>query len=136
MSRPLETIKRDVRKANRHRPPQIPDQIDSLDSTATPYHHGGPYDATLASHNLHPSSSPVAAVHDSNMEAIRATPPAYIRDSLRMHVPLQGTSTVPVGETDMSGHVMEYVEGADLMREGDAAGGAYKRWEGMVSPTL
>jgi hypothetical protein len=28
---------------------------------------------------------------------------------------------------------MRYEEGADLMREPDAPGGAYKRWEGIVS---
>lgn len=31
----------------------------------------------------------------------------------------------------MSGNVMNYREGADLMREPDAQGGAYKRWDGI-----
>lgn len=67
------------------------------------------------------------------MEAIRATPREFIADSLNKHVPLQGTALIPSGARDMSGDVMEYEEGADLMREKDAAGGAYRRWNDMVS---
>jgi len=37
---------------------------------------------------------------------------------------------------DMSGRIMDYEEGADLMREPDADGGAYKRWPGVVSLPL
>lgn len=63
------------------------------------------------------------------MEALKATPLEYIHDSLTKHVPLQGTSMVPPGMSDWNGQVMDYKEGADLMREPDAAGGAYKRYD-------
>lgn len=109
------------------------DTIDSLDTIGGVYHHGGPYDATLASRNRNKMYAPVEAVKESNMEALRATPREYIQDSLEKHVPLQGTGTIPAGARDMRGNVMDYEEGADLMREPDAKGGAYKRWEGIVS---
>jgi hypothetical protein len=85
------------------------------------------------SRNLEEKYSPLAAVRDSNMEAIRATPKEFIQDSLQKHVPLQGTATIPNGGYDLSGNPMTYSEGADLMREADAPGGAYKRWDGIVS---
>ena len=132
-------IKRDARAADRaphirRRARPTTDTIDSLDRSAVggSYHHGGPYDATLASRNTNELYSPVAAVHESNMEALKATPREYIIDSLQKHVPLQGTATVPSGGQDMSGNVIEYKEGADLMREPDAPGGPYKRWDGVV----
>jgi hypothetical protein len=108
------------------------DIIDALDTVGGTYHHGGPYDATLASRNVDEKYSPLAAVRDSNMEAIKATPREYIQDCLTKHVPLQGTATIPNGAYDMSGNRMLYAEGADLMREPDAPGGAYKRWDGVV----
>ena len=46
------------------------------------------------------------------------------------------TATIPAGARDMSGRIMDYEEGADLMREPDADGGAYKRWPGVVSLPL
>jgi hypothetical protein len=67
------------------------------------------------------------------MEAIRATPREFIKDSLDRHVPLQGVAAIPAGETDMSGKVMDFQEGADLMREPDAPGGAYRRWDGFAN---
>jgi hypothetical protein len=137
--RPLDMLKRDARAADRAphlRRKNMPatDTIDSLDSSAIggAYHHGGPYDATLASRNMNALYSPVAAVHDSNVEALKATPKEYIQDSLQKHMPLQGTAMIPSGERDMSGNVMAYKEGADLMREPDAPGGPYKRWDGIV----
>lgn len=132
-------IKRDARAADRpirqRKGICETDMIDSLDTVGGgPYHHGGPYDATLISRNLSKKYSPVAAVQRSNLEALRATPRENIVDSLTKHVPLQGTSTIPPGARDMSGRVMHYKEGADLMREPDAPGGAYKRWDhGVVS---
>lgn len=135
--RPLDVIKKEARAADRAphlRRKHIPttDTIDALDTIGGAYHHGGPYDATLASRNMNTKYSPVAAVQDSNMEAIRATPRENIQDSLRRHMPLQGTAAIPSGSPDMSGKVLTYEEGADLMREPDAAGGAYKRWDGVV----
>ncbi|EHK25431.1 uncharacterized protein TRIVIDRAFT_79303 [Trichoderma virens Gv29-8] len=130
--RPLDIIRSDTRAADRHRRhrPRVSetDIIDTLDTIGGIYHHGGPYDATLRSRNLDPRTSPVAAVQESNMEALRATPREYVMDSLRHHVPLQGTSTIPSGDFDYRGSRMSYEEGADLMREPDAPGGPYKRW--------
>ena len=135
--RPLDTIRRENKVANRaskhRRGPSLPDTIDALDTIGGGYHHDGPYEATLASRNVNPKYAPVNAVRDSNMEAIRATPREYVEDSLNHHVPLQGTSIIPNGSEDFSGNVMNYNEGADLMREPDAPGGAYKRWDGIVS---
>lgn len=139
--RPLDILKKEARAADRaphlrrkHMP--VTDTIDALDTIGGTYHHGGPYDATLASRNRNKKYSPVAAVQDSNMEAIRATPREYIQDSLLKHKPLQGTATIPSGGADMSGNTINYEEGADLMREPDAAGGAYKRWDGIVSSSV
>lgn len=135
--RPLDIIINDTRAADRqrrHRPRvSETDVIDALDTIGGMYHHGGPYDATLRSRNLDPRTSPVAAVQESNMEALRATPREYVMDSLRHHVPLQGTATIPSGEYDYRGSRMSYEEGADLMREPDAPGGPYKRYADTVT---
>ncbi|KAH6884551.1 hypothetical protein B0T10DRAFT_409859 [Thelonectria olida] len=134
--RPLEILRKEARAADRAphlRRKNMPhtDTIDALDTIGGTYHHGGPFDAALVSRNRNKAYSPVAAVHDSNMEAIRATPREYLEDSLRKHMPLQGTALIPNGAEDFHGNVMDYEEGADLMREPDAAGGAYKRWDGI-----
>ncbi|KXH66608.1 hypothetical protein CSAL01_05281 [Colletotrichum salicis] len=135
--RPLDMIKREQRAADRaphlrtRKYGPVTDTIDSLDSIGGVYHHGGPYDATLASRNRNKRYAPVEAVKESNMEALKATPREYIQDSLEKHVPLQGTGLIPAGGTDMSGNVMNYEEGADLMREPNNQGGAYKRWDGI-----
>lgn len=133
-SRPLDVIKQETKTADRyHRRHRSrlsqTDTIDALDTIGGTYHHGGPYDATLASYNTRMKNSPVAAVRDSNLEALRATPNEYIKDSLERHVPLQGTATIPSGSVDLSGNVMEYEEGTDMMRDPTAGGGAYKRWD-------
>lgn len=136
--RPLDMLKRDHRAADRvphlrtphHKQPS--DTIDSLDHTGPvpgAYHHAGPYDAALASRNSNKLYSPLEAVKDTNTEAIKATPREYIQDSLTKHVPLQGTAVVPPGMKDWSGRTMQYQEGADLMRDADAPGGAYKRYD-------
>jgi hypothetical protein len=111
------------------------DTIDVLDKSMIggAYHHEGPYDATLLARNTNYKNSPVEAVRGTNAEAIRATPRENIKDSLDKHVPLQGTGVIPPGMAGLDGREMEYEEGADLMREPDAPGGAYKRWEGVVS---
>ncbi|RDL33104.1 Uncharacterized protein BP5553_08543 [Venustampulla echinocandica] len=136
--RPLDQLRKEAKMANRSphlKRKHIPgaDSIDSLDDSIVggKYHHGGPYDATLLARNTNYQTSPVAALEDSNAEAIRATPKEYLRDSLDKHVPLQGTSIIPPGATSWDGRVMDYQEGADLMREPDAPGGAYKRWDGV-----
>lgn len=129
-------IKKQAKTAHRsgkhRRGTSQPDTIDALDTIGGSYHHDGPYEATLASRNINSKYSPLEAVRDSNMEAIRATPREFIQDSLQRHVPLQGTSSIPNGDLDLGGNVMTYEEGADLMREIDAPGGAYKRWDGIV----
>lgn len=111
------------------------DIIDQLDASmfGVPYHHEGPYDATLLARNTSYKSSPLEAVRDSNNEALKATPREHIQDSLRKHVPLQGTAIIPSGATGFDGRRMQYEEGADLMREEDAPGGAYKRYDFIVS---
>ncbi|KAI0849602.1 hypothetical protein F5Y00DRAFT_235212 [Daldinia vernicosa] len=134
--RPLEAIKRATRAADRA--PHLrkknrtgADLVDSLDTTGFGgiYHHDGPYDATLASRNRDKRYAPVEAVKYGNMQALKATPRENLVDSLERHVPLQGTATIPPGEPDYSGRIMHYEEGADLMREEDAPGGPYKRWD-------
>lgn len=122
-------------RSSRHNAPRT-DVIDSLDTIGGAYHHSGPYDAASAAQNRHKKYSPLDAVYDSNMEAIKATPREYIRDCLDKHMPLQGTSTIPPGFPDMRGHVMDYREGTDLMREPDAGGGPYKRWPDIVSSAV
>ncbi|KAI1766643.1 hypothetical protein GGR53DRAFT_194233 [Hypoxylon sp. FL1150] len=134
--RPLEAIKRATKAADRA--PHLrknniarADPIDVLDDTGIGgvYHHDGPYDATLASRNNDKRYAPVEAVKYTNSEALKATPRENVVDSLQRRVPLHGTASIPPGHRDMSGRVMQYEEGADLMREEDAPGGAYKRWD-------
>lgn len=129
--RPLEIIKRDTRLANRA--PHLrkehhvgPDTIDSLDTVGGAYHHEGPFDATLLARNFAVNSSPVAAVRESNIEALKATPREMIHDSLRSHRPLDGVALVPPGMPDRYGQVYDYEE-KNLIIEGD-----YKRWPGIV----
>lgn len=134
--RPLEQLRKENKAADRSlhlKKQHIPgaDIIDSLDQSlfGGAYHHGGPYDATLLARNTNSKISPVYATRETNREALRATPKENIRDALDKHVPLQGTSTIPAGMRGYDGKVMNYKEGADLMREPDAPGGAYKRWD-------
>ena len=138
--RPLDQLRKETKAANRAphlRKKHLPgaDIIDSLDRSMLggPYHHEGPYDATLLARNTSYKSSPVEAVRGTNEEAIRATPREKIKDSLDRHVPLQGTAVIPPGMAGVDGKPMEYEEGADLMREPDAPGGAYKRWDHVAS---
>ncbi|KAI0995462.1 hypothetical protein K3495_g12717 [Podosphaera aphanis] len=136
--RPLEQLRKETKAA--HRAPHLKkkhlpgtDTIDSLDSSAFGllYHHGGPYDATLLAPNRNQKYAPIEALKSSNDEALRATPKDYIRDALQKHMPLQGTATIPAGMRGYDGQIMLYEEGADLMREADAPGGAYRRWADM-----
>ncbi|KAM4067319.1 pal1 cell morphology protein [Hirsutella rhossiliensis] len=134
--RPLDKIRAEARAADRRHKQRkrttYTDCIDRLDTIGgSPYHHGGPFDAALPCRNRDKKYSPLAAVQESNMEAIRATPRESLIDSLTRNVPLQGTASVAPGAMDHSGNVMDYAEGADLMREADAPGGAYKRWSGI-----
>ena len=141
--RPLATLAREHRAADRaphlhnHRRQQPSDTIDSLDISGpvpgVTYHHGGPFDAATKERNTNKKYAPAEAVKDTTLEALKATPPEFVRDALEKHVPLQGTAVIPPGMKDMSGRTMQYEEGADLMREEDAAGGPYKRWDHVVS---
>jgi hypothetical protein len=67
---------------------------------------------------------------------MQATPAVNLVDAVTRHVPVQGTAVVPPGEVDYTGNVMDYEEGADLMREPDAAGGAYRRYDHVVSSNI
>jgi hypothetical protein len=137
---PLNMLRKDSKKA--YRAPHLnkrhipgADLIDRLDPTPNklPYHHEGPYDAALLARNTSYKSSPIAALEDSNREALKATPAEKIKDALEKHKPLDGVAVVPPGERDQLGRVYNYEEGTDMMREGNPEGGAYKRWDGEVS---
>ena len=132
--RPLDIITRENKLAYRSphlRKKHIPgaDSIDTLDTTTFAYHHEGPYDATLLSRNTNFTYSPVAAVRMTNEEALKATPPEKVLDSLKEHRPLDGVAIVPPGMQAMNGRTYQYEEGTDLMIED---GGNYKRWPGVV----
>ncbi|TQS38735.1 hypothetical protein Golomagni_00753 [Golovinomyces magnicellulatus] len=136
--RPLEQLRKEAKAANRAphlKKKHIPgaDTIDSLDRSAFGllYHHGGPYDATLLARNRTRHLAPVEALKSSNNEALKATPREFIKASVERHLPLQGTAIIPPGMAGIDGQILQYEEGADLMREPDAPGGAYKRWPDM-----
>ncbi|KAL6712096.1 hypothetical protein ACN47E_003139 [Coniothyrium glycines] len=132
--RPLETIRHDEKVA--HRAPHLrkknfqgADVIDRLDKAGFgQYHHEGPFDAASFARNRDVKYSPVAAVKDSNEEALRATPRENIIDAVQRHRPLEGVASIPPGMTDRFGRVLNYEEGADLQRE---PGGDYRRWPGV-----
>ncbi|KAK9473267.1 uncharacterized protein V1510DRAFT_406862 [Dipodascopsis tothii] len=77
------------------------DLIDALDGPTmmlgSPYHHEGPFDATLAHRNTSSKTSPIAAVKRSNAQALQATPPGNIVDALSRKVPLDGFASIPPG---------------------------------------
>ncbi|KAF2202878.1 hypothetical protein GQ43DRAFT_439340 [Delitschia confertaspora ATCC 74209] len=130
--RPLDIIRKDTKAANRAyhlRKKNLhgTDTIDRLDTAAT-YHHDGPYDAANIARNTNVKYSPIAAVKDSNEEALRATPRENVLDAITRHRPLEGVAIVPPGVPDAFGRVYDYKEGADLQRE---AGGDYRRWPGV-----
>lgn len=108
-----------------------PDTIDTLDNSGLgSYHHGGPYDATLFARN-NTTNSPLAALKDSNAEALRATPKERIIDSVQYHRPLDGVAAYAPGDYDRNGRLYTYEEGDNMMINNTAAGGAYKRWPGV-----
>ncbi|KAF2723304.1 hypothetical protein K431DRAFT_283112 [Polychaeton citri CBS 116435] len=131
---PLNIIRRDSRKADksphlkkRHLPGA--DRIDRLDPAVggATYHHEGPYDAALLARNSSFESAPIAALEESNREALKATPAERIKDSLDKHIPLDGVAAIPPGVPDRLGRTYNYEEGTDMMREGVTDAG-YKRW--------
>lgn len=142
---PLDIIRRDSRKAarsphlnKRHLPGA--DSIDKLDPTINkvPYHHEGPYDAALLSRNRDSQTAPIAALADSNREALKAVAPENIKDSLDKHKPLDGFASVPPGESDKLGHTYNYEEGDNelLGYNDNPGGGPYKRYDGIVSLSI
>ncbi|ETI25841.1 hypothetical protein G647_02618 [Cladophialophora carrionii CBS 160.54] len=135
--RPLDALVKEKHVADRARHATRkhriqPDTIDNLDLTGGggAYHHGGPYDATLFARN-NSTNSPIAALADSNAEALKATPKEKIIDSVRGHRPLDGVAAFAPGNVDRNGHVYNYEEGDNMMIEGGPEGGAYKRWPGV-----
>ncbi|KAJ9629207.1 uncharacterized protein PV06_00713 [Exophiala oligosperma] len=134
--RPLDTLTKEKHVADRSRYATRkhhiqPDTIDSLDhSGGSAWHHGGPYDATLFARN-NSSNSPLAALADSNAEALKATPKERVIDSVVRHRPLDGVATYAPGDTDRMGNIYNYREGDNMMIEGGPEGGAYKRWPGI-----
>jgi hypothetical protein len=121
---PLDMLKKDAKMAHRSphlRNGSIPgiDAVDALDTVpGGAYHHEGPFDATLASRNQDPRMSPVAAVFDSNVQTLRATPPENIRNALDKHYPLDGIAQTAPGATDLNGRTYDYE--TDLANEVDA----------------
>lgn len=110
-----------------------PDIIDQLDNVGFySYHHEGPYDAVRPERNLVSQHSPLEAVKESNEEAIRATPPEKIIDSLNSHRPLDGTAFFPPGTVDRNGQTYDYEEGSNMMNDY----GNFMRLPGMVSSTV
>ncbi|KAF2099888.1 hypothetical protein NA57DRAFT_23334, partial [Rhizodiscina lignyota] len=130
---PLDMIRRDSKRA--HRSPHLrkqhmpgADTIDRLDNVNGAYHHEGPYDAALLARNTSYESSPIAAVQDSNEEALRATPRENVIDAVKRHRPLDGVAVVPPGQQDRFGRMYDYKEGDNMMI---VNGGNYKRWPGQ-----
>ncbi|KAK8218257.1 hypothetical protein IWZ01DRAFT_492451 [Phyllosticta capitalensis] len=130
---PLDQLARENKQAHRshhlkkrHIPG--PDTIDKLDSIMSRYHHEGPYDATLLARNTSWETSPVAALAESNAEALKATPSENIRDALERHRPIDGVAVVPPGHKDRFGRVYDYKEGDDMMIYN---GGNFRRWPGI-----
>ncbi|KAH6637878.1 hypothetical protein C7974DRAFT_149480 [Boeremia exigua] len=136
-SSPLDTIRKETKTAHRahhlrKKNFQGADIIDRLDkSGVSRYHHEGPYDAASLARNRDKKFSPVAAVQESNEEALRATPRENIKDALERHRPLEGVATVPPGMTDRFGRVYNYEEGTDMQRD-PLNHGDYKRIPGVV----
>lgn len=135
--RPLDTLTKEKAIADRSRHATRkhhiqPDTIDNLDNSGgTAWHHGGPYDATLYARN-NSTTSPLAALSNSNAEAIKATPKERIMDSVRGHRPLDGVAAYAPGNFDRNGNAYQYEEGENMMIEGGPEGGAYKRWPGVT----
>lgn len=134
--RPLDILTKEKHVADRSRHATRkhhiqPDTIDNLDNTGdTAWHHGGPYDAALFARN-NSTNSPLAALADSNAEALKATPKEKIIDSVQRHRPLDGVAVYPPGGVDRMGNVYDYQEGDNMMIEGGPVGSAYKRWPGV-----
>ncbi len=134
---PLEQIRQDEKAA--YRAPHLrkknfqgADIIDRLDSSGlSQYHHEGPFDAASLARNRTTKYSPIAAVKDSNEEALRATPRENIVDAITRHRPLEGVANIPPGMPDRFGRVLHYEEGTDLQRDW-LTGGDYRRVPGVV----
>ncbi|KAJ4315122.1 hypothetical protein N0V94_006116 [Neodidymelliopsis sp. IMI 364377] len=133
---PLDTIRKETKTAHRahhlrKKNFQGADIIDRLDKTGVSrYHHEGPYDAASIARNRDKKYSPVAAVQESNEEALKATPRENIIDSLQRHRPLEGVAIVPPGMADKFGRVYDYEEGTDMQRD-PLNKGDYKRVPGV-----
>ncbi|KAL0257448.1 hypothetical protein SLS55_008261 [Diplodia seriata] len=130
---PLDQLKREEKLARRS--PHLnkrhipgPDTIDRLDTINGKYHHEGPYDAALLARNTSWETSPLAALQDSNLEAIKATPQENVKNAVERHHPLDGVAVVPPGMTDRFGRRYDYEEGDDMMLHN---GGNYRRWPGI-----
>ena len=135
--RPLDIIRRESKRA--HRSPHLRkerhhglDTIDKLDSVGDSFHHEGPYDAVSWARNSSSRGAPVAALAGSNAEALKATPQAFVHNSLKHHRPLDGFAQVPAGVPDrLTGQVLDYEEGTDMQRDDDK--NHLNHWQGVVS---
>jgi hypothetical protein len=107
-----------------------PDVIDLLDDVGVfQYHHESPYDAVYAERNHDAKTSPIAALENSTLEALKATPKYKIADCLNSHRPLDGVAFYPPGTTDNEGRTYEYEEGTNMMNDY----GNFVRFPGLVS---
>ncbi|KAK2810155.1 hypothetical protein FQN50_003125 [Emmonsiellopsis sp. PD_5] len=106
-----------------------PDLIDRLDDiSGFHYHHEGPFDAACREKNRSSKLSPIQALKTSNEEALKATPPGKLADTVWRQRPLDGVAFYPPGTTDPDGHRYDYEEGWNMMTEDR---GNFKRWPGM-----
>ncbi|KAJ5738597.1 hypothetical protein N7493_001752, partial [Penicillium malachiteum] len=94
------------------------DIIDGLDHIS-PYifHHEGSFDVASNARNRDLRYSPSEAVKRSNEEALRATPPDKVVDSLNSRRPLDGVAYYPPGLTDRMGQSYDYEEGGNILDE-------------------
>ncbi|OAX77507.1 hypothetical protein ACJ72_08193 [Emergomyces africanus] len=113
-----------------------PDVIDFLDDiTPFHYHHEGPYDAASPYRNRsRQNSNPIDALKITNQEALKATPPGKLEDSIRHSRPLDWVAYYPPGSTDPEGNTYDYEEGWNMMAEEDRETSPISRRPGMKFP--
>ncbi|OJD09998.1 hypothetical protein AJ78_08810 [Emergomyces pasteurianus Ep9510] len=130
-STPFPTVQRS-RTRPRHNSTYLPpDVIDFLDDISPfHYHHEGPYDAASPYRNRsRQNSNPIDALKITNEEALKATPPGKLVDSIRHSRPLDGVAYYPPGFTDPEGNTYDYEEGWNMVTEEDR--GILSRRPGM-----
>jgi hypothetical protein len=109
--RPLQQIsshQRHARKTSKSSGNIPQDDVDKLDVTGLlGYHHEGPFDATLAARQV-PGYAPLDAVKYGNSLAMGATSQSKMDEVMRGHIPLDGVASIPPGQRDSTGKLLEY----------------------------